>query len=235
MAASLRAQRLRRRGLRSGAAALAVALVAVAAGCRPAEPATGRAGRVRVVLVLGDSVTYGLFGTTPRLHERLARRLADQHVRLVVDGFPGETPIDTWPGNPSWADRLRGDIERENPDMVVIQSMLFPSATDPARQDAYRAAIRGLYDIAQSRGAHVYVVSHPEPPVASERDELRVAQRLQAEEASGRGISTIPLDWWLNRCKGAYVTDGWHLSAKGQECHASAVAVAVAQLRAAVG
>jgi hypothetical protein len=208
---------------------------AVLGGCLPAQPATGRGAPLRRVLVLGDSMTFGLYGTTPRLHDALGRALMERDVQLLIDGFPGEDPVDVWPGHPRWADRLRSDIAAFDPDMVVIQSILFLGASDPARRAAYSAAITELYDVAQSRGAHVYIVSHqlPTDPVA--RDEMTVAESLQAEAAAGRGIATIPLDWWLARCAAPFVGDGWHLSASGQECHATAVAEAVDQLRRSIG
>jgi hypothetical protein len=51
----------------------------------------------------------------------------------------------------------------------------------------------------------------------------------------GRGVSFIPLDFWLDRCAGGYVADGWHLSGTGQSCHALALTLAVDQLRAVNG
>jgi hypothetical protein len=216
-------------------AGLVLVAAVVVGGCLPAQPSSGRATPLRRVLVLGDSMTYGLYGTTPRLDEPLGRRLMERNIYLTIDGFPGEDPVDVWPGHPRWADRLRSDIDSLDPDMVVIQSILFLGASDPARREAYSAAVTELFDIAQSRGAHVYIVSHqlPTDPVA--RDEMTVAESLQAQAAAGRGISTIPLDWWLARCASPFVSDGWHLSANGQECHATAITEAVDQLRKTTG
>lgn len=217
------------------AATLAACVAVFAAACQPAAPSAGRATPVRKVLVLGDSVSFGLFGTTPRLHEPLTRLLADRGVDVHLTGFPGETPIDTWPGHLSWGLRMRHEVTTWNPDMIVIQSTLFPGADAPARRSAYSSAMDDLIAVARSRGAHVYLVSHPAPLTGPERHERDVAQQLQATAAAGKGISTIPLDWWMARCAGGTVSDGWHLSAKGQNCHALAIAAAVDQLRAKVG
>jgi hypothetical protein len=126
-------------------------------------------------------------------------------------------------------------IDAEDPDMVVIQSVLFVGADDPARQEEYATAIADLYDIAQSRGAHVYIEAHHHALDPLARHEMEVAQRMQAEAAVGRGIEVIPLDWWIARCDHPVLLDGWHLTAAGQECHADAVIAAVDQLRKAVG
>jgi len=212
-----------------------LAAVGVLASCLPAQPSAGRPTPVRRVLVLGDSMTYGLYGTSAQIHGPLQRLMADRGVAVTIDGFPGETPIDSWPGNPAWIDRMRWDVAAEDPDMVVIQTVLMPDPDNPARQAAYLAAMGALLDVAGSRGAHVYLVSHPAPPDATDRRARDVAQSLQAQAAAGRGVSTIPLDFWLDRCAGGRVADGWHLSAKGQNCHALALAAAVDQLRGAVG
>lgn len=218
---------------------VSVALVPLAllvlTGCLPAAPAAGRATPVRRVLVMGDSVAFGLYGTTPQVHAPLRRLMADRGVAVTIDGFPGETPLDSWPGNPAWVDRMRWWVAAEDPDVVIIQSTLMLDATNPARQSAYLAATRSLLDVAGSRGAHVYLVSHPAPPGATERRERDIAQSLQAQAAAGRGVAVIPLDWWMARCAGGTVADGWHLSAKGQDCHALALAVAVDQLRGVTG
>ncbi len=209
--------------------------IVVLSGCLPAQTSAGRATPVRRVLLLGDSITYGLYGTTPQVHGPLGRLMADRGVALTVDGFPGETPIDSWPGNPSWLDRMRWWVAVEDPDMIIIQSVLMPDADHPVRQAIYLEVMRQMLDVAQSRGAHVYLVSHPIPPGAAEQQASEVAQSLQADAVAGRGIATIPLDFWLDRCAGAYVADGWHLSAQGQDCHALAVALSVDQLRAVNG
>jgi lysophospholipase L1-like esterase len=215
--------------------AVVLAAAAVLAGCLPAAPSTGRATPVRRVLVLGDSLTFGLFSTTPQVQDQLGRRMAARRVQLIVDGFPAETPIDVFPGHPMWSARLRLAIATQDPDMVVIQTTLFPNAGDPARQASYRAAVRELFDIAQSRGAHVYIVSHQVQGRAVDRSETLTAEAIQADVAAGRGISTIPLDWWIAHCRRPFVADGWHLSAAGQECHANAITAAVDQLKRVVG
>lgn len=219
----------------SSVVALASMVLLLVTGCLPAAPASGRATPVRRVLVMGDSMTFGLYGTTPQVHAPLRRLMADRGVAVTIDGFPGETPIDSWPGNPSWVDRMRWWVTAEDPDVVVIQSTLMLDATNPARQDAYLVGTAALIDAARARGAHVYLVSHPPPPGATERQQRDIAQALQASAARGRGVATIPLDWWMARCAGGTVADGWHLSAKGQECHALALTVAVDQLRGVTG
>jgi hypothetical protein len=214
--------------------ALGVLALVLAVACEPVQPSAGRATPVRRVLVLGDSITFGLFTTTPPVHHHLRARLAARGVELRIEGFPGEQPLEPWPGNPRWADRLAAAVQQFDPDMVVIQSLLFPGGTDPARQAAYRTAIAELFDIARSRGAHVYTVIHQRPVPQDQADNAAVAQQLQAEAAAPRGISSIPLDWWLARCPAPFA-DGWHLTERGQECYADAVTTAVAQLQRAVG
>jgi hypothetical protein len=216
----------------TGAVLLALVLLS---GCLPVNAASGRDTPVRRVLVLGDSITFGLYGTTPRVHEPFTRMMADRGVAVTIDGFPGETPIDTWPGHPSWLERMRWWIAAVDPDMVVIQSVLMPDPGNTIRQAMYVEVMRQLLDSAASQGAHVYLVSHPSPPGDFERQSRDIAQSLQAQAAVGRGVSTIPLDFWLDRCEGGYVRDGWHLSAKGQNCHALALTLAVDQLRAVNG
>jgi lysophospholipase L1-like esterase len=213
---------------------LAIPALLLLAACQPAQPSGGRATPVRQVLVLGDSISFGLFGTTPRVHSQLGQRMTARGINVVVDGFPGENPVDRWPGNPTWEERMRAWIAGQNPDMVVIQTTLFPDADVPLRQFAYGVAFRRLVDIAQSRGAHVYIVSHGAPPPGVERRNWEIAQRIQADVVAGRGISTIPLDRWLANCRGGFLSDGWHLGAEGQRCHADAVTAAVDQLRARV-
>lgn len=189
---------------------------------------------MRRVLLVGDSITFGLFTTTPPVHAHLTPRLAGRGVDVRIQGFPGENPLDTWPGNPRWVDRVHGAVQTWDPDVVVIQSMLFPDSGDAGRQAAYRSAVAHLFDVARSRGAHVYRVAHHPAVPPHERRNAEVAQYLQAVEAAPRGISAIPLDWWMARCEGAFA-DGWHLSERGQACHADAITVAVAQLQRAVG
>jgi hypothetical protein len=216
--------------------ALVAATVLVAGACLPAQPSGGRGTPVKRVLVMGDSLVHGLFGTTPKVTGPLTSALADRGVQVRFDGFPGETPIDTWPTNSTgWIQRMQAQISSFDPDMVVIQSMLFPDPGNPSRQALYQAAVGTLLDIAQSRGAHVYLVNHHSPPGAFERLSRDVAQSIQARVAAGRGISTIPLDWWLANCAAPYVPDGWHLSAQGQNCHTLAVVSAVDQLRGVNG
>lgn len=206
-----------------------------AAACLPAAPAPGRAGPLKRVLVLGDSITYGLFGTTPQLHDPLDRMLTDRGVSLHITGFAGENPIDTYPDHFSWTLRMQHEISTWNPDMVVIQSTLFAGPWSDERMQAYRVAMSQLLMMAKSRGAHVYLVSHHRAPNANDANARDLAQQLQAEVAEEvGGVETIPLDWWMARCAGGTVADGWHLSAKGQNCHALAVVTAVDQLRGAI-
>jgi hypothetical protein len=218
--------------------ALVVSVLAgfvVLGGCLPTQAATGRATPVRRVLVLGDSMTWGLYGISPQLVQPLGRQLMQRDIFLDVEGFPGESPLDMWPGHAPWSERLQALIDAKDPDMVVIQSVLFVGSDDQGRRDAYATAIRQLFDIAQSKGAHVYIVSHHPAVDALARHEMEVAQQMQADAAAGRGIETIPLDWWLARCTQPFLLDGWHLTATGEECHADAVIAAVDQLRKVVG
>lgn len=218
--------------LRRPLALLAVAVVGtlVLGACQPERPSDGRGTPVRRVLIVGDSMTHGLFGTTPRVHERLVPLLADRGITTRIGGSPGSTILRPWPGQARWTDIVRGEVASFNPDVVIIQSTLFPGGRDRARQQAYLAEARALFSVAGSRGAHVYMVAHPDPPGAKERTERDVARFLQTI-ASGPRVSMIPLDWWLARCAGGTSRDGWHLSGAGQDCHALAVTVAIDQLR----
>ena len=217
-------------------ATIALAVMLAASACLPAQPSAGRGTPVKRVLVIGDSLVHGLFGTTRRVVEPLGAALADRGVATRFEGYPGETPIDTWPTNSSgWVERVRAQVASFDPDVVVIQSVLFPDPDNPARRGQYLASMRSLLDIAQSRGAHVYLVNHHQAPGAFERHARNVAQDLQAQAAQGRGISAIPLDWWLANCSAPFTADGWHLSASGQRCHTLAVVHAVDQLRAVNG
>jgi lysophospholipase L1-like esterase len=214
---------------------LAVVLVMfLLAGCLPDRPSAGRGTPVRRVLVLGDSISHGLFGTTARVNEPLQQRLSQRRIAVRVIGTAAETPIDTWSGNPTWQNLMRWWVAAENPDTIIIQSMLFNDSANPSRQAQYRTAMRQLLDEAQRRGAHVYLVRHGVPAPRAEARNLAVAERLQAEAASGRGISRIPVDLWLQSCERPFHTDGWHLGPNGQRCHADALVAAVDQLRGAI-
>jgi lysophospholipase L1-like esterase len=225
-----------RRGRARTTLVIAVALVAavVLTACQPERPSEGRGTPVRRVLIVGDSMTWGLFGTTPRLHERISKVLGDRGIQTRVIGSAGGTLLDPWPGEPRWVDLLRPQIDGWNPDVVIVQSTLFPGGADPARQQAYVAAARELFAVAGSRGAHVYTVGHNDPPAPVQRNERDVAQYIQAVVA-GPGVSRIPVDWWLARCDRPYAADGWHLSASGQDCHSLAITVAIDQLRGVTG
>lgn len=217
---------------RRWAAPLAVlAAVGLLTGCLPERPSAGRNTQVRRVLVMGDSITHGLFGTSPSVLAPLRERLGRKWIAVTVDGYPAENPLDIWPDHPRWVDRMRSRVQTEDPDVIVIQSILVQEGAKPDRQVLYRAAVRELFDVAQSRGAHVYIVEHQVPPLVKERTEQLVAERIQAEEAKARGISAIPLDVWLDLCDAPYLRDGWHLNATGQRCHADAITAAVDQLR----
>lgn len=213
---------------------LVLVAASVLAACQPAAPSAGRATPVRRVLVVGDSMTFGVFGTTPRLHERLIPLLADRGVETRIVGYPGSTILQPWEGQPRFADLTRMHVAAFDPDVVIVQSILFPGAEDPVRQQAYVAEARELFAAAGARGAHVYVVGHNPPAPAKERHERDIAQYIQGVVA-GPGVSRIPTDWWLERCKDPFVSDGWHLSASGQQCQALAITVAVDQLRAQNG
>ena len=210
-------------------------LVLLATGCLPSGAATGRETPVRKVALLGDSLTWGLFGTTPTVDSPLRSRLAASGISLTIDGAPGDTLDIPWPGRPRWADLLQARINQDDPDVVIIQSILFPGANDPANYAAYRAAASKLIEIAQSRGAHVYFVAHHRPTDETEYRAADIAEKLQAEAAAGHGVPTIPLNWWLDHCRAPFSTDGWHLSAEGEVCWANAANAAVNQLRNKVG
>jgi lysophospholipase L1-like esterase len=216
--------------------ALALAMVAaVASACLPAAPSSGRGTPVRQVLLVGDSLTWGMYGTSPRIHEKLGPILADRRVGLTVAGFPGESPIYNWPGNPTWVDQVRWWVARKNPDMVIIQNTVIGGDHRNADVRArYQQGMAALMDAARSRGAHVYIVANPVAP-ADRQDEWRTVERIQADLARPRGISTIPVIEHMDNCSGAFIADGWHLSDKGQNCHSLAYALAVDQLRGVNG
>lgn len=217
---------------------VAVALVAVAAlvlgACQPEKPSEGRGTPIRKVLIVGDSMTFGVFGTTPLLRDAVWTRLKARGVDTRVVGAAGSTLVEPWPGRPSYAELVRTNVASLDPDVVIIQSTLFPGGADPARHDAYIAATQRVISLARARGAHVYLVDHHDPREPDVRREKEVAQYIQAVVA-GPGVSHIPLDWWIANCRGGTVADGWHLSAAGQECHAQAIAVAIDQLKARNG
>ncbi len=219
-------------------ASVFVALLLIAAftlsACQPEHPSAGRGTPVRRVLIVGDSMTYGLFGTTPRLHEQIVPLLADRGIETRIVGYPGSTILQPWEGQARFSDLTRMHVAAFDPDVVIVQSILFPGADDPARQQAYISEARELFAAAGARGAHVYVVGHNAPVPAKERNERDIAQYIQGVVA-GPGVSRIPADWWLERCKDPFVSDGWHLSASGQQCQALAFAVAIDQLRAQNG
>jgi hypothetical protein len=214
--------------------AVVLAGALVVGACQPEQPSAGRATPVRRVLIVGDSMTFGLFGTTPQLHDRIVPILRDRGISTRIVGSAGSTILDPWPGQPRFVDMLRPQITSWNPDVVIVQSTLFPGAADPARQQAYINAAKELFSVAGSRGAHVYVVGHNDPPPAQQRNERDIAQFIQGKVA-GPGVSRIPVDWWLARCEAPFGSDGWHLSAKGQDCHALAISIAIDQLRAVTG
>lgn len=214
--------------------ALVLAAVLAMTACQPERPSVGRATPVRRVLVVGDSMTFGLFGTTPRLHERLTPLLADRGIETRIVGYSGSTILRPWDGQPRFADLTRMHVAAFDPDVVIVQSILFPGGDDPARQQAYVAEARELFAASGARGAHVYVVGHNAPVPSKERNERDIAHYIQGVVA-GPGVSRIPADWWLERCKDPFVSDGWHLSGSGQECQALAITVAIDQLRAQNG
>lgn len=210
-------------------ALLLVALLVLGA-CQPERPSAGRGTPVRKVLIVGDSLTWGLFGTTPRLHEYVQPLLRDRGIEVRIVGSAGGNLYQPWPGNPRWVDLIQPRVQTWNPDVVIVQSVLFPGGRDSAKQQEYLAAAREVFRVAGARGAHVYTMSHPDPAPARERAEAEVAEFLQ-QIAAGPGVSRIPLDWWMGRCGPAFSADGWHLSAAGQQCHALAIALAMDQLR----
>jgi hypothetical protein len=165
----------------------------------------------------------------------LTSRLEKSGIEVSFDGYPGETVIHPWPGQPPWTEILRTRIDSFDPDVVIIQSVLFPYSEEPGAHELYLSQMTALFDIAQSRGAHVYIVSHQTPTNATEAAAKQVAQELQARAAQGRGIGVIPLDWWIAHCRKPFVADGWHFSANGVACWADAANAAVNQLRNEIG
>lgn len=220
---------------RAVAIGILAALAVVGSACLPVAPAAGRGSPVRHAVVIGDSLVHGMFGTSPRIHEKLVQLLADRGVGVTIAGFPGESPSWSWPGRPSWLEQMRHFVAARDPDVVIIQSTVMGlDWRDAAVQTAYRQKMAELMDVARSRGAHVYVVANPEPP-ADRHDEWRLLEQIQAELASSRGIATIPLIEWMPVCEGAVIPDGWHFTTKGQDCQALAYTAAVDQLRARFG
>lgn len=216
------------------AIALAAVLALLLGACQPERPSAGRGTPVRRVLIVGDSISYGIFGTTPRVNELLVPRLAERGIASSFLGFPGDNILDPWPGRPRWIDLVSARIANWNPDVVIVQSSAFPGGRDALKQQQYLAAARDLFRVAGSRGAHVYRVRHSTPPDPIKRHENEIAEFLQ-EAAAGDRISAIPLDWWLQHCDRPFGPDAWHLSGSGQRCHAQAVTAAIDQLRAVVG
>lgn len=198
--------------------------------CQPERPSDGRGTPVRRVLVVGDSITFGIFGTTPTIRPALLERMGARGIATRIVGFPGNNLLEPWEGQPSYADEVRYHVASFDPDMVVIQSIAFPQGADPARQQAYVRAATEVIRLARARGAHVYIVSHHDPRDPVIRQQKQIAEFIQGAVA-GPGVSKIPLDWWMSNCRQPTGSDGWHLSASGQECHAAAVTAAVDQLR----
>jgi len=210
---------------------LSVLLVAVVgAACQPPPP-SGRNTPVRRVVLVGDSVSWGLFLSTPAVRSDLEPQLRRRGIRFTLIGGPGETPLMPWPGRAPWSDDLARVVAAENPDVVIIQTMLFPNAADPGLHEQYRAAVRRLYDIAQSRGARVFRATHPVAVNPAVAQETFIAQTIQADEAANRGIGVIGINTALERCAQPFIPDGFHLSASGQKCHAGALMAAINLLR----
>lgn len=225
---------VRRRSIPAVPARLLVAatvLVMVSGvACQPAPP-SGRPAAVRRVVLLGDSLTWGLFTATPSVRPALQPALARRGIHLTMIGAPGSTPSQPWPGTVPW-DRQLADAMAEDPDVVVIQTMLFPGgAADVDLQARYREAVRVLVDIAQARGARVLRVTHPVAPDPVVARETFVAQAIQAEVTAGRAVGVVPLNAALARCRAPFMPDGFHLSASGERCHAAAVVAAIDALR----
>lgn len=214
---------------------VALAALTLLTACLPEVPSTGRSNPVRRVVVLGDSLTHGLFGTSPTATADLQRRLNASGIEVRVIGGPGSNPIAAWPGLAAWDAQLTTAVNDFDPDVVIIQSVLFPQSTAADGEALYRAAITRLFDIAQSKGAHTYVVAHHPPTNGAEFLAAIAAERLQTEAATGRGISSIPLPWWIDNCDKPFLPDRFHLSGAGVACLADAMNAAVNQLRNNVG
>lgn len=217
-----------------GAVAVVLLSALLLSACQPARPSAGRSTPVRRVLIVGDSISWGIFGSTPRVNELLVPMMSARNISTWFLGFAGDNILEPWPGQPRWIDIVSERISSWNPDVVVVQSSAFPGGRDAHKQELYLAAARELFRVAGSRGAHVYRVEHSMPPDPNLRAEHQIAEFLQ-EVAAGDRISAIPLRWWLEHCDRPFVSDAWHLSGSGQKCHADAVTAAVDQLRAVVG
>jgi len=185
--------------------------------------------------VIGDSVTWGLFGATPWIRTEMEKRMYVRRMSFTMDGGPAENAMQTFLSPTPWVDRLAARIAADDPDVIIIQSSLFDGADDPANQDTYRRAFTALIDMATSRNAHVYVVTNHVPPDPKFASELAIGEWIQAQVIDGRGISTIPMDLWMDLCRGAYIADGIHLTDAGVQCYSNALAAAVDQLRKQVG
>lgn len=207
----------------------------VATACLPAAPSAGRPGHIGKVEVVGDSLTWGLFSATPWIRTEMEKRMYVRRMSFTMDGGPAENAMQTFLDPTPWVDRLAARIAADNPDVIIIQSSLFDAPDTPGRQDAYRAAFAALIDMAKSRDAHVYLVTNHVPPDAKLAAELDVAERIQRDVVAGRGISMIPVDLWLDTCKGAFIPDGIHLTQAGVECEANGLTAAIDQLRKQAG
>ncbi|HBX76132.1 MAG TPA: hypothetical protein DEG43_00660 [Acidimicrobiaceae bacterium] len=216
-------------GLKPRTLLIASICVVSITACLPPAPSAGRGERVRSVVVLGDSITWGFFGVTPGIQDPLSSRLAKRGISLRLLGFPGDSIAAPWPGRTDWPTQLQRSVSEDNPDVVIIQSLLFPESADQAARADYLAKAQELIRIAQSRGAHVYLVRH-QRGFGGQAEESNIAEALQQQAAEGKGVATIPADWWLDRCEDPYIPDGFHLTERGSECFSNAVNAAVNQL-----
>lgn len=216
-------------------AALACVTSALAlAACLPPAPSAGRNTPVRKVTIIGDSITHSNFGVSPKSHEAIRSNLGPIGVSVRFLGYPGDSMYRPWPGQPDWRALIRADVSANNPDVIVLQSINLPVAATKENDATYVQRVGAIFDEAQRRGAHVYLVRHrySGPTRAAEFDR---AQRLQARAATGRGIEIIPVDWWIDRCRGPLIDDGVHLTESGIQCYANALGAAVRQLKDVVG
>lgn len=185
--------------------------------------------------MIGDSLTWGLFTATPWIRTEMEKRMYVRRMSFSMDGGPAENALQTFLSPTPWVDRLAARVAATDPDVIIIQSSLLNAPDTPGRQDAYRAAFAALVDVARSRDAHVYIVKNHVPPNPQLANELAIAEGIQAEVVANRGISTIPVDLWMDTCQGAFIADGIHLTDAGVQCAANGLTAAIDQLRKQVG
>ena len=108
-------------GLKPRTLLIASICVVSITACLPPAPSAGRGERVRSVVVLGDSITWGFFGVTPGIQDPLSSRLAKRGISLRLLGFPGDSIAAPWPGRTDWPTQLQRSVSEDNPDVSDVQ------------------------------------------------------------------------------------------------------------------